>query len=378
MVKLRFLLNHTTLDGSIVHVCGNVVELGNWDVRRAPRATLTVAGFWSLEVVVRTTGVLEYKYIVRNPQTGNVRWEEGSNRPLAVLGDLDDVWVLQDAWRYVHTSVPIRVYQPPPSQPSPPSSPDVPEVSQHHHPELVPSRGRPNLFDTVAPLCNNERLSDVVFFVGEHREPFYGHRLVLAARSKEFERMLFAEKLPVGTDGRAEFEFPDLKEETFSHILSYCYRDEVKLTPNNVMDVNRAAEMFRLEPLMWSCGHYIAKEMGTLGSPYGTPPSADLQTGTTTSRVGRLRTGDEAAATRGDTFIRVSPAKTMEEQWGHHAARSCSNSPCNSPRARLNSPPSSPSEDDAYWRTGPHHGSWVQAPLSSPMGCSPPICRTPS
>lgn len=100
---VRFSLNYRAEYGQVLVVCGSAPELGAWNVLLSP--AMAVAGsddHWQLTVELpdrATTTELAYKYALRDERTGNVIWEWGADRTLALEPRrFREVDVL-DAWR---------------------------------------------------------------------------------------------------------------------------------------------------------------------------------------------------------------------------------------------------------------------------------------
>lgn len=65
-------------------------------------------------------------------------------------------------------------------------------------------------------FVNNEKLSDVIFLVGDEKKKVYGHKMMLAFGSSVFEKMLFGE---LKMDTTKPIEIPDLTPVGFINML---------------------------------------------------------------------------------------------------------------------------------------------------------------
>ncbi len=100
-MQLRFSLNYRAEYGQVLVVCGSAPELGAWDVLRAPTMRV-VAGDadWLLSVEVPdAAALLTYKYALRDERTGEIHWEWGPDRTLALEPRRFRTMDLFDAWR---------------------------------------------------------------------------------------------------------------------------------------------------------------------------------------------------------------------------------------------------------------------------------------
>ncbi|CAG8640423.1 uncharacterized protein OCT59_001027 [Rhizophagus irregularis] len=97
-------------------------------------------------------------------------------------------------------------------------------------------------------LINNPKYSDVEIICGDDRK-LYGCRAILAARSEEFDRLLYN-----GTKETHEnpISFPKINSDGMEIILEYIYTGSVKeesLTKDNTVEAFYAADYFQLSDL---------------------------------------------------------------------------------------------------------------------------------
>ncbi|RGB37175.1 hypothetical protein C1646_813523 [Rhizophagus diaphanus] len=97
-------------------------------------------------------------------------------------------------------------------------------------------------------LINNPKYSDVEIICGDDRK-LYGCRAILAARSEEFDRLLYN-----GTKETYEnpISFPKINSDGMEIILEYIYTGSVKeesLTKDNTVEAFYAADYFQLSDL---------------------------------------------------------------------------------------------------------------------------------
>ena len=74
-------------DGDALFVCGDRVELGNWDPERA-RPMMRDGDAW-IAVVPRGEGVFKF---LRRTEDGDVTWEAGDNREIGMAAKIETSW----------------------------------------------------------------------------------------------------------------------------------------------------------------------------------------------------------------------------------------------------------------------------------------------
>eukprot|EP00761_Pharyngomonas_kirbyi_P010238 gb/GECH01010257.1/.p1 GENE.gb/GECH01010257.1/~~gb/GECH01010257.1/.p1 ORF type:complete len:667 (+),score=153.28 gb/GECH01010257.1/:1-2001(+) len=94
----------------------------------------------------------------------------------------------------------------------------------------------------------------------EPPETIRAHRIILAARSIVFERMLFG-YMKESQDKDQQIEIPDIAPSVFKAMLKWIYSDQVECGPENVMELFYAAKKYHLEPLIDDCVDFIVKEI---------------------------------------------------------------------------------------------------------------------
>lgn len=82
-VEFQVLAPQITPDCQLV-ICGNIPELGSWDIRRAPAMADIEFPLWKFRLPLQScTREFEYKFLIRDNTTGEVvRWEQTDNRRL--------------------------------------------------------------------------------------------------------------------------------------------------------------------------------------------------------------------------------------------------------------------------------------------------------
>lgn len=91
------------------------------------------------------------------------------------------------------------------------------------------------------PFFNNQAHSDLVLRCGG--QEFYAHRLVLAAQSKTFDRMLQTQ-MREGSSG--EVDIDGMQPEVLASLLKYIYGCHEGITPATVVDLFRAADHYQV------------------------------------------------------------------------------------------------------------------------------------
>ncbi|CAK9298119.1 unnamed protein product [Gordionus sp. m RMFG-2023] len=99
-------------------------------------------------------------------------------------------------------------------------------------------------------LFNDPHLSDITFKVSQ--ETFYGHKLILAAKSEVFYTLFYG-SIPF-KDG--ELEVSDLSAKTFSKLLNFLYTDNVTLDnveANILVELLYGAKKYMMKDLITIC-----------------------------------------------------------------------------------------------------------------------------
>ncbi len=87
------------------------------------------------------------------------------------------------------------------------------------------------------------------FLVGPDKKKFYGHKIVLAARSPVFAAMLFSK---FAESSMREIELPDIKPNIFLSLLTNMYTDRCDATAldaTQALEVLLAAKRYQIEGL---------------------------------------------------------------------------------------------------------------------------------
>lgn len=98
-MEVEFWIKYHTYWGESLRVVGSCASLGSWSPSRAPRMEWQGGGMWRLRAAVpRAAGLVEYKYLVAEHDTGNARsWQGGGNAVLAV-GAAEAQLQVYDSW----------------------------------------------------------------------------------------------------------------------------------------------------------------------------------------------------------------------------------------------------------------------------------------
>jgi hypothetical protein len=128
---------------------------------------------------------------------------------------------------------------------------------------------RENIVGTVVGLINNPKVHDVVFLVGEGKQPMYALKHILAKDSPVFEAMFkgaFCEAL--GTcSSPAEIPIPDTTPEVFLEILHFLYtgapKDYGSLDYASEIGLWRLADKYDIEKLRSICDSGISTRMSS-------------------------------------------------------------------------------------------------------------------
>lgn len=90
LFKIQFLVLAQCVDSSqSVYVSGNILELGNWNLKNALALDYVGNGFWALDLQVEKNNLpFEYKYLITNKTFEQVLWEDGANRIFHEVSDI--------------------------------------------------------------------------------------------------------------------------------------------------------------------------------------------------------------------------------------------------------------------------------------------------
>jgi 4-alpha-glucanotransferase len=100
-MTIRFSLPYRTVPGQRLAVCGSLPELGSWQLAGAALMHYDEATTcWSLDLEASAAaGVLTYKYVLLDANTGGQHWEYGPNRTVAYDPARAQAVRLADYWR---------------------------------------------------------------------------------------------------------------------------------------------------------------------------------------------------------------------------------------------------------------------------------------
>ena len=86
VVHVTFWLQYQAEFGQRIGVVGNCVGLGMWSHKAAPEMQWNDGHLWSVAVEVPAGQVLEYKYVVMQPDgLTALHWQSGNNAVLALM-----------------------------------------------------------------------------------------------------------------------------------------------------------------------------------------------------------------------------------------------------------------------------------------------------
>jgi len=93
---VEFSVQYHTNFGEIVFIVGNIPEIGSWKEGLAKRMEWTDGGLWKLQVTFPSASIpIEYKYVMLNTFTKQLRWEVSANHVMAAIppeGKQKDSW----------------------------------------------------------------------------------------------------------------------------------------------------------------------------------------------------------------------------------------------------------------------------------------------
>jgi 4-alpha-glucanotransferase len=103
-MKVKFNIHYSTQPGQSICISGSENALGKWDYKKAVYLNYHPHGNWSVELNLRkTTEPIEYKYFVID-DGGNVIWELGKNRTLALSNYEFNTLHIHDTWFWPNNS----------------------------------------------------------------------------------------------------------------------------------------------------------------------------------------------------------------------------------------------------------------------------------
>lgn len=100
-MKLVFNIEYFTEYGQILHVLGNIPEMGSWKEDEAPAMTYTEDGKWALEIFTGDleSGKIEYRYFLKDTRNNHITREWGQNREFDLDHKTYFSYLFLDSWR---------------------------------------------------------------------------------------------------------------------------------------------------------------------------------------------------------------------------------------------------------------------------------------
>eukprot|EP00118_Oscarella_pearsei_P027123 m.310794 g.310794 ORF g.310794 m.310794 type:complete len:448 (+) comp54975_c0_seq1:88-1431(+) len=127
--------------------------------------------------------------------------------------------------------------------------------------EGIQVRHQDLLRERLACLMHNEDTADVVFLVGECKQEYPCHRVILGAQSKVFEVMLFGQMKEAKM---RRIPLPNITPRVFDLMRRYLYTGCVDLTADDLFPLMSAADQYDMLALKRDCGkkahEYISVE----------------------------------------------------------------------------------------------------------------------
>ncbi len=111
-----------------------------------------------------------------------------------------------------------------------------------------------NFFKGIGQIFQNEQFSDIMLMAEGQSIPC--HRMVLAAASEYFHRMITASMEGEGENHNL-LEIEGIKFHTLQLIVSYLYTGFISLTVDNANDVIAASKLLKLESLYRTCEEHL-------------------------------------------------------------------------------------------------------------------------
>ncbi|XP_068696378.1 BTB/POZ domain-containing protein 6-like [Montipora foliosa] len=131
-------------------------------------------------------------------------------------------------------------------------------------PDFWQSTANSTIRERCKYILNQELLSDVKFFVRDHRseggsasKPISGHKFVLAISSPVFYAMFYGDMAERGNT----VEISDCDYESLMELFRFIYCDEANLTPDNVMQLMYLAKKYMLPSLADKCSTYLQENL---------------------------------------------------------------------------------------------------------------------
>jgi len=99
LLQTEFNIHYNTKFGEMLFIIGSTPELGSWNVGQAKKMEWNEGGLWKLTLPLSPAKLpIDYKYIMLNTFTKQIRWENSSNR---VLNKIPSDGIVNDFWEIV-------------------------------------------------------------------------------------------------------------------------------------------------------------------------------------------------------------------------------------------------------------------------------------
>jgi len=120
------------------------------------------------------------------------------------------------------------------------------------------------LMDGISEIFNKGLLADVTLVVGEGKEQFSAHKLVLAAKSAVLREMFCHDRSAEGGMAKCEVRLYETCAGAVRAFLEFVYNREYKPRNEEVnKDVLKLANQFKMPELMEKCTEELAKNITT-------------------------------------------------------------------------------------------------------------------
>mmetsp|Transcript_11848 Transcript_11848/g.22611 ORF Transcript_11848/g.22611 Transcript_11848/m.22611 type:complete len:581 (-) Transcript_11848:283-2025(-) len=111
-VPVSFVLPYKAEWGEVVCLVGGAPELGNWNVANALELTWTTGDMWKAATVLPTTKAVEFKFVAKNTNNGELNWQPTDNNVLELssLNDLSGnlIEVEMQSWTTTNMEVAVK------------------------------------------------------------------------------------------------------------------------------------------------------------------------------------------------------------------------------------------------------------------------------
>ncbi|XP_028392962.1 kelch repeat and BTB domain-containing protein 12-like isoform X2 [Dendronephthya gigantea] len=100
-------------------------------------------------------------------------------------------------------------------------------------------------------LFKSAKFSDVLFIIGNSKEQFMAHSLILKARSLKYHE----------DDCSGSIYEPNWSPEVFENVLRYIYTGKIELTSTTNLEILKIAAKLKMSKLISKCEEYFLKEL---------------------------------------------------------------------------------------------------------------------